>query len=168
MIKIRKLTDRKVVKIGALAVVCLMLTVAGLSCSRNGGKYPPPGGGPLLSFQNRVELVPDEVKSTNVSLTLRKPVGPTSVSYEIFRARKVEDYSPAKGGVPYEKLPMPRGLDISIKPDEFVAYPNKTYKSTIVIEASPELAKGEYRLFLEVSFDGSRWPGSGWITVNVK
>jgi len=155
-----------------IMVITLLLVLGGLaSCSpteTSSDKYPPPGGSPLVSFEDHVELGLGETKSTDITLMIRRPDGPTTVSYIIFSARKAEDYSPPKGGVPYEKLPMPRGLDINIKPDEFVAYPNKTYKSTIVIEASPELAKGEYQLFLEILFGDSIWPGSGWIIVNVE
>jgi hypothetical protein len=154
-----------------MVVIMLHLVLGGLSgCSpiETGNDNPPPGGGPLVSFQDHIELELGETKSTDITLMIRRPDGPTNVSYGIFRAEKAEDYTPPKGGAPYEKLPMPQGLDISIKPDEFVAYPNQPYHSTIVIKASPELAKGEYQLFLEVSFDDSRWPGSGWITVNVK
>lgn len=154
-----------------MVVITLLLVLGGLSgCSpiETGSDNPPPGGGPLVSFQDHIELELGETKSTDITLMIRRPDGPTNVSYGIFRAEKAEDYTPAKGGTPYEKLPMPRGLNINIKPDEFVACSNKTYNSTIIIETSPELAEGEYELFLEVSFDNSRWPSSGWITVNVK
>lgn len=154
-----------------IGMITLLMVLGGLpGCNpiETGSDNPPPGGGPLVSFQDHIELELGETKSTDITLMIRRPDGPTNVSYGIFRAETAEDYSPSKGGAPYEKLPMPQGLDIVIKPDEFVAYPNQTYHSTIVIKASPGLATGEYQLFLEVSFDDSRWPGSGWITVNVK
>ena len=146
----------------------LGLVIMVLSCSGSGDSYPPPGGAPSIRFQNYVELGPGEATSISVLLTIRRPEDPTSVSYKVFRARKVAEYSPWKGGVPYEKLSMPPGLDISINPSDFVAYPKKTYKSTMEIKTSPKLPEGEYQLFLEVSFNDERWPGSGWITVNVK
>jgi len=159
--------ERLAVKIGALAIVCLALVAGALSCNGNAGRYPPPGGGPFVSFNDHIDIKAGETKTTDITLMIRRPDSPVNVSYGIFKAEKAEDYSPSKGGMPYEKLPMPEGLDISIKPDEFVAYPNRTYNSTILIEASTELDKGEYQLFLEILFDDSRWPGSGWIVVNV-
>jgi len=154
-------------KIAILVPICLILVAMVASCNTNHNNYPPPGGTPYIRFQNHVELRPGQIKSIDVFLTIRKPAQ-MNVSYGIFVARKVEQYSPLENGVPYEKLSTPPGLEVTIKPSDFIAYPGKTHTSVVEIKTSSELPQGEYQLFLEVFLDNNRWPGSGWITVNVK
>jgi len=123
---------------------------------------PPPPGKSLLEaarieFDDFVKLKAGETKSLDVTLETLKH-GPGEVAYTISRVAKEYDE---------DKLPMPEGLDVSIEPSKFTAYPNNTYHSTITIKTTHELPSGEYVLLFDWSFEHVE-KGTGWITVNVE
>lgn len=57
---------------------------------------------------------------------------------------------------------LPEGLEISMRPAEFTAYPQSEYKSTLIIVATPELSPGTYEIPVEYEFEGV---GSGYRTI---
>ena len=97
-------------------------------------------------YDDSVSIKAGETKSLDVTLETRKS-GPGKVIYEI-------------SGVP-------NGLEVSIEPSQFMAYPDMEYHSTITIKASPALPLGEYRLSFGKNFE-KVFSGIGWIKVNVE
>jgi len=93
-----------------------------------------------------VSIKAGETKSLDVTLETRKS-GPGQVIYEI-------------SGVP-------DGLNVSIEPSQFMAYPDEEYQSTVNIKASPQIPPGDYRLNLGYNFERV-FSGVGHITVNVE
>jgi hypothetical protein len=116
-----------------------------------------------IDYSHSVERKAGETKSLDITLDMRKD-SLRRVSFAIWRVSKI--YAE-------DRLPMPEGLDVSVEPSNFIAAPNNTYQSTIIIKTSPELPPGEYVLLLDVKADmlrGSGWKrwASGWITVNIE
>ncbi|MDY0387661.1 MAG: hypothetical protein RBT65_11155 [Methanolobus sp.] len=113
-------------------------------------------GHPVFAWPDKVELRAGETKEVNLYLETRKN-GPGMVIYSIFRVENsTED----------DKIPMPPGLNISIEPSSFMAYPNETYNSTISIKTNPDLPRGEYALRTHIYFEDVQ-EGGGWMTVSV-
>ncbi|WP_225353799.1 hypothetical protein [Methanolacinia petrolearia] len=71
-----------------------------------------------------------------------------------------------KAGYPTEEPSWPDGLNISIEPSDFMAYPNETYISTLTVTTTPDLLQGEYVFRLGSHFEGVE-TGGGWLTVVV-
>lgn len=103
-----------------------------------------------------VKLSAGETKEVNITLETRKS-GPGKVTYNFSRMKRV--YSD-------EEILMPDGLNVSIVPSTFMMYPNETYNSTVTINTSQDLPRGEYALSIHVFFEGNI-TGAGWLTVNV-
>ena len=145
--------------IGTLLVTLLLVLGA---CAP--GPPPSPGSGvsPLttttIRFEDSALLKAGETKSLDVSLYTKKDFGPGphEVSYKLFRVAR---------GCGQDEIPMPEGLEVSIEPTKFMAYPNAQYHSTITIKTTPELSPGEYCFRFEGECkDSPMWTG-GWITV---
>jgi hypothetical protein len=129
-----------------LAIIIVTIVVV-ISCS---SPTPVPGKSHLtmarVLHDDSVSLKAGETKSLDVTLETRKS-GPGQVIYEISR--------------------VPDGLDVSIEPSQFMAYPDEEYYSTITIKASSEFAPGEYRLNFGYNFERV-FSGVGHITVNAE
>ncbi len=128
------------------AIIMIILS-AFIGCS---APTPVPGKSHLsmarVRYDDSISIKAGETKSVDVTLETRKS-GPGQVIYEISR--------------------VPDGLDVSIEPSQFMAYPETVYHSTITIKASPELAPGEYRLLFGKNFERV-FSGVGHIKVNVE
>ncbi len=147
-----------------LAAIVSILTITLLTATLVGCQPSPettPGKSLLrrffLVYDHSVTLKAGETKSVTITLETRKD-GPGEVTYSIYRVAK--EYSE-------EKLPALEGLDTKIEPSTFMAYPETTYHSTIVIKTSPQLAASDYYLMLEYHFENVAY-GRGWIRVNVE
>ena len=103
-----------------------------------------------------VELSVGETKEFNITAETRNN-GPGEVIYSFFRVKRV--YSDGE-------IPMPDGLNVSIEPSTFMAYPNETYNSTLTINTSRDLPRGEYIIFIHTVFENVM-QGGGELTVNV-
>jgi hypothetical protein len=126
---------------------------------------PGRGVGPLTTstiiFEGSALLKAGETKSLRVLLSTKEDFGPGphEVSYTLFRVAR---------GCGADEIPMPEGLEVSIEPARFMAYPNAAYQSTITIKTSPELSPDEYCFRFESECkDSPMWTG-GWITVIVE
>lgn len=108
-----------------------------------------------------VELSAGETKEVNINLETRKS-GPGKVTYNLFRVKRV--YSDGE-------IPMPDGLNVSIEPSTFMAYPNETYNSTLTINTCQDLPRDEYRIHVNVVYESTGkhggHGGAGTLTVNV-
>jgi hypothetical protein len=158
----RNLRVRKTLIILGTILVTLLLVLG--ACA----PAPPiPGRGvsPLTTsstwFESSALLKAGETKSLRVLLWTTKDFGPGphEVSYTLFRVAR---------GYGSDEIPMPEGLEVSIEPARFMAYPNAEYHSTITIKTTPELSPDEYCFRFESECEGSpMWTG-GWITVIVE
>ncbi len=131
--------------ISGVLILAVLLAVIGCSAPK-----PIPGKSHLsmarVLYDDSVSIKAGETKSLDVTLESRKS-GPGQVIYEISR--------------------VPDGLDVSIEPSQFMAYPDTEYHSTINIKAVHELASGEYRFLFGKNFERV-FSGAGWIRVNVE
>jgi len=129
-----------------LAIMIIILSAV-IGCST---PTPTPGKSHLsmarVLYDDSVSLKAGETKSLDVTLETRKS-GPGRIIYEISR--------------------VPDGLDVSIEPSQFMAYPDMEYHSTVTIKASPELQQGEYRFSFGKNFERV-FSGVGWIEVSVE
>lgn len=140
-----------------LAIMIIILSAV-IGCS---APKPIPGKSHFsmarVLYDDSVSIKAGETKSFDVTLETRKQ-GPGKVIYEI--SRVAGEYSG-------NKLPLPAGLDVSIEPSQFMAYPETVYHSTITIKTTPELTPGEYWLSFGKNFE-KVFSGAGWIKVNVE
>ncbi|MGB4235175.1 MAG: hypothetical protein WBJ52_03815, partial [Methanoregulaceae archaeon] len=65
-----------------------------------------------------------------------------------------------------EEIPMPRYLNVSMSPSEYVVSPNGTYVSTLIIYTESQLPEGEYLFRVNMNMTPVI-THRGWITVNV-
>ena len=153
---------RKIGIAAALIVTALLLLGACVPAPP-----PSPGSGisPLttsqIRFEDSVQLKAGETESLDVALYTKKDFGsaPHEVRYKLFRV------ATGYGG---DEISMPEGLEVSIEPTKFMAYPNAEYHSTITIKTTPELTPGGYCFRFESECEGSpMWTG-GWITITVE
>ena len=140
--------NSKMKKLTALYLAIMMIILSAvIGCSSS---TPVPGKSHLsmarVLYDDSVSIKAGETKLLDVTLETRKS-GPGQVIYEISR--------------------VPDGLDVSIEPSQFMAYPETVYHSTITIKTSPELASGEYRLLFGKNFERV-FSGVGWIKINVE
>jgi len=129
-----------------LALIMIILSTA-IGCS---APTPTPGKSHFsmarVLHDDSIPIKAGETKALDVTLETRKS-GPGRVIYEISR--------------------VPDGLEVSIGPSQFMAYPDMEYHSTITIKAASELASGEYRFLFGKNFE-KVFSGVGWIKVNVE
>jgi len=151
---------RTLIIIGTLLVTLLLVLGA---CA----PAPPTPPGRFITqlsqtfFEDSAQLKAGETKSLDVLLSTKKDFGPGphEVSYTLFRVAR---------GCGADEIPMPEGLEVSIEPTKFMAYPNAVYHSTITIKTTPKLSPGEYCFRFESECKGSSMWTGGWITVIVE
>ncbi|WAI01439.1 hypothetical protein [Methanogenium organophilum] len=127
--------------------------------------WVPPDITPGVALMNMPKLLDPETADMRAGetwegyITLEtKRNGPGMVHYAI-PSRIESVYSD-------EELAWPKGLNISIEPSDFMAYPNETYNSTITIKTAPDLLQGEYVFRYHHLFEGVM-EGGGSLTVVV-
>ena len=126
------------------------------------GSIPPPGISILqaanLYVEHHIELKAGETVQTNIRL-VTKEHGPGQVTY----------YKPVLVAGEYSKhwLPMPVGLQVTVEPSRFMAYPNNTYNSTMTVITTGDLPAGVYWLLFKAYMKGVM-ASTGWIEVDVK
>ena len=116
-------------KLVALYTAIMMIILsAAIGCS---APTPVPGKSHFsmarVLHDDSVSIKAGEAKSLDVTLETRKQ-GPGEITYKILGI--AEDYGE-------DNLPLPAGLDVSIEPSKFMAYPNSTYHSTITVNNPP-------------------------------
>lgn len=159
----------KTKKLATLCVVVLsfvLLVVTLIGC-RSVVPSPAPGPSPVpgrshfddarVYYDDVLVLKAGETKLLDVTLETRKD-GPGKFNGIVSRVAK--EYGEAK-------LPMPEGLEVSIEPSEFMAFPDTIYHSTITVKTTSKLALGEYYLLFERNFENA-FHGMGWIRVAVE
>jgi hypothetical protein len=114
-----------------------------------------------------VELV-DSVQLTFIQYAprlradiLRYPAGTTLTIDATLSSGK---YGPGKVTFTINRDALPEGLEVSIRPAEFTAYPRSEYKSTLIISTAPDLSPGTYEISIEYNFNGV---GSGHRTITL-
>jgi len=117
------------------------------------GVYSPWG----QLHDNSITLKPGETKETYYTLHTGEG-GPGNVTYTLFRMRK--EYGE-------DRLPIPKGLTISIVPNKFLARSHENYTSKVTIKTSSELPQGKYVLSFNVYFE-NEMKGEEWIIINVE
>ncbi len=151
---------KRLVFLGVMIVAIVLLAVIGCSApvvvpgksglERMGWGFEP----------SNIKIKAGETASVNITLDTLKDSG--EFSFTISRVK--HNYgSPLQ----QERLPMPKGLKVSIEPSRFTASPYNTCHSTVTIKTTPELPAGEYVLCLELQW-GLGGRSGGWITVNVE
>ena len=149
-------------KIGiVVALIVTVLLLLGACAPAPPRRFISPLETSTTRFEDSVQLKAGETKSLDVALYTKKDFGPGphEVSYTLFRVAR---------GYGADEIPMPEGLEVSIEPTKFMAYPNAEYHSTITIKTTPELSPGEYCFRFESECEGSpMWTG-GWITITVE
>ena len=153
--------DKRQIVIGILLITALLLLGACTPAPPSPGSGVSPLTTSQIIFEGSALLKAGETKSLRVLLSTKEDFGPGphEVSYKLFRVAR---------GYGQDEIPMPEGLEVSIEPARFMAYPNAQYHSTITIKTTPELSPGEYCFRFESECEGSpMWTG-GWITVIVE
>ena len=117
------------------------------------GVYSPWG----QLHDNSITLKPGETKETYYTLHTGEG-GPGNVTYTLFRVRK--EYGE-------DRLPIPKGLTVTIEPNKFLARSHEDYTSKLTIKTSSELLQGKYVLSFNVYFENGM-EGSEWVTINVE
>lgn len=148
-------------------LLTVVLSTSSVSCNQSSnqpiditparGENQRAGGG---TAANSVTVTAGKATSIDFVFETKKSA-PGKLSLVVFNIGK-----PFQGGMPPE-LPMPAGLDVSVKPRELMAYPNHTYHQTISINTSAELEPGIYWLRWISTFESSG-EGSGGIQVIVE
>lgn len=153
----------------AIILLTVAMTVFTVSCNQSSnepnvitpmlGENQRAGGGPVV---RSVTVTAGKATSIDFVFETNKS-SPGKLSLVVFNIGK-----PFQGGRPPE-LPMPTGLNVSIKPQELMAYPNHTYHQTISINTSAELPPGIYWLVWRSTFESENGgEGTGAITVTVE
>ena len=117
------------------------------------GVYSPWG----QLHDNSITLKPGETKETYYTLHTGEG-GPGNVTYTLFRMRK--EYGE-------DRLPIPKGLTVTIEPNKFLARSHEDYTSKLTIKTSSELLQGKYVLSFNVYFE-NEMKGEEWIIINVE
>lgn len=111
---------------------------------------------PKVVWPREFELKAGETAKGNITLETRKN-GPGTVNYTVSSSR-------VNGTNSIEELPWPEGLNFSIEPSDFMAYPNETYISTLTVTTTDDLPRGEYVFcFEDLLFESVK----GWIWITV-
>jgi hypothetical protein len=63
-------------------------------------------------------------------------------------------------------LPMPEGMEVSVAPPDFMAYPEETYYAMVTVNTTPATPPGRYVIQFCHTFEGSFY-GDGWFDVTV-
>ena len=73
-------------------------------------------------------------QEVNVNLSTGK-YGPDSLTYTVKRVKTEDSVA---------EIPMPAGLDVTVEPAQFTAYPWNQYCSTLKLQTTPDLPPGTY------------------------
>ena len=131
---------------------------------KNRGYYEaPPGlnfnGVELDTFVKNITELLDKVRFTADSAHLRFDVGSFGKTDVIFSTGK---YGPGKvsytihrveGQNGESQIAMPEGMEVSVEPNGFTAYPYQDYKSTLEVSTAPDITPGDYLISVEYSFE---------------
>lgn len=118
---------------------------------------------------NIVELVDSvQLTFTQGAPRLRADVVryPAGITLNIDVTLSTGKNGPGKVTLRINRDALPEGLEVSIRPAEFIAYPQSEYKSTLIIMTSLELSPGTYMIPVEYDFEGVGY-GHRTITLNV-
>jgi len=108
---------------------------------------------------DNIQLKAGETKSLNLTLTVKNDIHwPEEFSWEVYLVGSEYDEN---------ELSMPAGLEISMEPSRFTAYPNTIYNLKITVTTTTELAPGQYSIRYQ-SYLGGHSLGKGTITVNIE
>ena len=108
------------------------------------------------AIANAVRFDAGLFQEVNVNLSTGK-YGPGDLTYTI---RRVENKDSAV------EMPMPEGLNITIDPAQFTAYPRSQYLSTLKIQSSVNLVPGTYWIRVDYQF-GKSISGYRVLMVNI-
>ena len=144
---------KELVRFCTTALVVIMLAVIGCSVP----EVIPPGRSGLENPSWWVEPADVEMKAgetASVNIVLDTLKGSGEFSYTICRVKNAHvPYYQNIGVSPQDRLPMPKGLEVSIEPSQFRASPYKTYHALVTIRTTPEVPADEYIFFLEQRWD---------------
>ncbi len=134
------------------------------------GYHAPPGldfdGVDLDTLVGNIVEVVDSVQLTFTqgATRLRADVlrYPAGITLNIDVTLSTGKNGPGKVTYKINEAALPEGLEISMRPAEFTAYPQSEHKSTLIIMAVPELSPGTYVISVEYEFEGV---GSGHRTI---
>ncbi|KUG14850.1 hypothetical protein ASZ90_015505 [hydrocarbon metagenome] len=107
---------------------------------------------------SRIEIHAGETKESQIILRTRAE-GQGLITQRIVPVKERSVYSD-------EEIPMPRYLNVSLSPSEYIVSPNGTYISTLIIHSEPQLPDGEYLFRVNMNMTHVI-THRGWITVNV-
>jgi hypothetical protein len=148
------------------AIILLwVVTFSAVGCTQS-GKHPGEGPGHGTPFNSAgggisadsVTVTAGKATSLDFVYTTKNN-GPGKLRLDVFNIGE-----PFRG-LPIE-VPMPSGLEVSVKPKELIAYPNHTYHQTISINTSVELPPGTYWLVWQSIFEfGPEIQGALTVTV---
>ena len=127
-----------------------------------GGYQAPPelnfAGLSLYTFTANINKLVDSVqliftqgKASVQTDVLRYPAGTTLT---IDARLSSGEHGPARVTMAIDKTGIPDGLEVSLQPVEFVAYPRNVYSSNLTIAIAPNLLPGSYQIPVEYDFDG--------------
>jgi hypothetical protein len=136
-------------------------------------QYKPP---PELDF-NGVELdtIADDINKIVDSVHLRFTKGRSGLQADLLRysAGTTLDINailltgkngPGEFTYTIDTVTLPEGMEVSISPVQFTAYPENEYKSTLLIMITPEVTPGSYQITVGYDFEGV---GTGNRTINL-
>lgn len=115
-------------------------------------------GIPVWFHPSRIEIYAGEIKEEQIILKTRAK-GQGLVIQRIVPVKEKSVNSD-------EEIPMPRYLNGSMSPSEYVVSPNGTYVSTLIIYSEPQLPEGEYLFRVNMNMTPVI-THRDWITVNV-
>ncbi len=128
---------------------------AGFIMTSEGILMPVPGPVFLVvpDYQRVIHVLADNTYTQEMVLDIGNGISePTNFSYQLTAVVSVNDkHTPA---------PWPEGLEVTIEPASFLAYPNAVYSSLMVVKVAPGLAPGEYLFQIDGEFSGGRGSSS--------
>jgi hypothetical protein len=95
-------------------------------------------------------------QEVNVNLSTGK-YGPDSLTYTVKRVKSEDSVA---------EIPMPAGLDVTVEPAQFTAYPRNQYRSTLKVQTTPDLPPATYWIRVGYQF-GEAISGYRVLMVNI-
>ena len=123
--------------------------------------YPPTGPIPIVrqDFNHLIYIEAGETFTQQMTIDMAKLIDePSTLSYQLMPVAFVNDRQ--------QKISWPTGLEISIQPSSFIAYPDATYSSLMVFKAASDMPSGEYNFEVDTTIDDGPFIGA-WIKVVV-
>jgi hypothetical protein len=108
------------------------------------------------AIESAVRFDAGGLQEVNVNLSTGK-YGPADIMYSV---EMVESKDSAIG------ISMPAGIEITVEPSQFTAYPRNEYKSSIKILTQPDIPPGTYWIRVEYRF-GETLSGQRMLMVNI-